>query len=75
MDHSSDTLFLILFSLLISILTSLIMALSTGGLAGIILFLILLHVGGLIGYYFYLQKNPNGASKIAVNEKMQEIFR
>jgi hypothetical protein len=51
------------------------MALSTGGLAGIILFLMLLHVGALLGYYFLLQRYPSRAPKIVINEKLQGLFR
>eukprot|EP00980_Cylindrotheca_fusiformis_P012219 scaffold2973_cov67-Cylindrotheca_fusiformis.AAC.6 len=51
------------------------MALSTGGLAAIILFLLLLHAGAMVGYYFLLQKNPSAAEKCALDEKSHDIVR
>lgn len=51
------------------------MALSTGGLAGIILFLILLHIGALVGYYLYMQKNPNAPSKISIDDQKHGAVR
>eukprot|EP00980_Cylindrotheca_fusiformis_P012217 scaffold2973_cov67-Cylindrotheca_fusiformis.AAC.4 len=51
------------------------MALSTGGLAAIILFLLLLHAGTMVGYYFLLQKNPSAAEKCALDEKFHDKVR
>jgi hypothetical protein len=70
----SDTLFLVLCSA-DPYRINRIMALSKGGLAGIILFLVLLHVGALLGYYFLMQRNPNRAPTIDINEKLQGLLR
>eukprot|EP00980_Cylindrotheca_fusiformis_P012215 scaffold2973_cov67-Cylindrotheca_fusiformis.AAC.2 len=51
------------------------MALSTGGLAAIILFLLLLHAGAMVGYYFLLQKNPSAAEKFALDERFHDNAR
>eukprot|EP00980_Cylindrotheca_fusiformis_P026418 scaffold16125_cov52-Cylindrotheca_fusiformis.AAC.2 len=51
------------------------MALSTGGLAAIILLLMLLHAGTMIGYYFLLQKDPSLTDKCALDEKVHGILR
>ncbi|CAJ1964518.1 unnamed protein product [Cylindrotheca closterium] len=51
------------------------MALSPGGLAGIILFIILLHVGVLVSLYFYVLKNPSKANRFTVDDRFHANFR
>mmetsp|Transcript_32214 Transcript_32214/g.78292 ORF Transcript_32214/g.78292 Transcript_32214/m.78292 type:complete len:304 (+) Transcript_32214:389-1300(+) len=51
------------------------MALSPGGLAGIILFIILLHVAVLVALYFYVLKNPSKGSRFTVDDQHHGNFR
>lgn len=51
------------------------MALSPGGLAGIILFIIMIHVALLVTYYFSVLRNPSKASKFTADEQYHDNFR
>lgn len=51
------------------------MALSPGGLAGIILFIILIHVAVLVTYYFSILRNPSKAKKFTADDRFHENFR
>jgi len=51
------------------------MALSTGGLTGSILVIILLHVALLVPYYFSVMKNPSKAQNLTIEEKYHDRFR
>jgi len=51
------------------------MALSTGGLTGSILVIILLHVALLVPYYFSVMKNPSKAQNLTIDEKYHDRFR
>jgi len=51
------------------------MALSPGGLAGIILFIILIHVAIMVTCYFSILRNPSKAKNFVADERHHENFR